>query len=134
MIAEQNQKRLVALSTAIFALLIATYPTLFFINPFWLEPFSALTVAQLVFLVAWPTQLIVWPTVYFFLKNSETRARILRVICLVWPASIVLVQIAVLATFGFTGLAYLLDKPMFIVSDVIVPFLYWKIAYRDSGS
>ncbi len=126
-----SEKTLVWFATAVMLAQIATYPQLFFFNPFASELSFGFQVVQLFVILAWPVQLVVWPLLYNLLSARVViSARIFKVLALVWPFSIILVQLGVLLVFGVSGLSYLLSKPIFILSDIVIPILYFRLASR----
>lgn len=109
--------------SALFWLVVATYPTFFLFNPF--AEKDVLRAAVLTFsTVGW--LLISTGTVILFVLYALGHARALRllpIIALTWPLSLLINHVTLFIQKGqwFTG--YLLDYPIFIATDILLPVL-----------
>jgi len=109
--------------SALFWLVVATYPTFFFFNPFAEE--DALRAIMLTLTtVGW--LLISTGTVVVFVLYALGNAQALRLLpifALAWPISLLVNHVTLFLQNGqwFTG--YLLDYPVFIATDILLPIL-----------
>ncbi len=109
--------------SALFWLVVATYPTFFFFNPFAEE--DALRAIMLTLTtVGW--LLISTGTVVVFVLYALGNAKALRLLpifALAWPISLLVNHVTLFLQNGqwFTG--YLLDYPVFIATDILLPIL-----------
>ena len=109
--------------SVVFALVVLTYKSFFFINPF-----SALTPwlagEQVFSMIGWIFFIFVLPLVQLF----RNRFRILESLALVswvlWPAALILIHLSLLVTTGNAFLDYLVTYPIFFFTDVIAPVIY----------
>ena len=113
--------------TALFAIVISSYPNFFFI-----PPMSAyvwwLSVEQLLFVAGWVLFLVV-PIMHNF------GSRLVRLPdALVWaaislyPGSLILIHLSLWFATGDPYLQYLTDNPVFFLTDLAAPLLYWALA------
>ncbi|MEY4434917.1 MAG: hypothetical protein RIR16_957 [Actinomycetota bacterium] len=110
-------------TSALFWLVVATYPSFFLFNPFVAEnPLRAviLTITTLGWLM-----LAIGPGLLFFLYGAGVwkALRFLPVIALVWPVSLVINHLSLLIQDGKLYTGYLLDYPIFIATDILLPIL-----------
>ena len=109
--------------SALFWLVVATYPSFFFFNPF--AETDALRATMLTLTtIGWV--LISTGTVVLFALYAMGHARALRllpIVALAWPISLLINQVTLFIQKGewFTG--YLLDYPVFIATDILLPVL-----------
>lgn len=109
--------------SALFWLVVATYPSFFFFNPFAeSDPLraSVLTLST----VGW-VLIATGPAVLFSLY-ALGHARVLRllpIVALTWPIALVINHLTLFIQKAdwFTG--YLLDYPVFIATDILLPVL-----------
>ncbi|MDE2386896.1 MAG: hypothetical protein KGL77_04305 [Actinomycetales bacterium] len=107
--------------TSSFFAVVATYPSFFLMNPFENpNPVRATMLCALV--VAWTT-LAISPVVLFgyFAVGHNWPMKVLPFATLLWPAML-LINHASLAIFeGNWYFGYLLDYPIFFVTDILMP-------------
>jgi hypothetical protein len=109
--------------SALFWLVVATYPSFFFFNPFAeTDPLraSVLTLSTLGWVL-----IATGPAVLFTLYAlGHARAlRLLPIVALTWPLALIINHVTLFVQKGdwFTG--YLLDYPVFIATDILLPVL-----------
>lgn len=110
-------------TSSLFLLVVATYPSFFFFNPFENGDPIRSTVLSISTL-GW-IQILVGPAVIFTLYavGFPKLLRALPYVATFWPASLILNHISLFIQEGrwFTG--YLLDYPIFIATDILLPVL-----------
>ncbi len=109
--------------SALFWLVVATYPTFFFFNPL-AEPDALRATILTLTTIGWI--LISTGTVILFMLYAMGHARALRllpIVALTWPVSLLINHVTLFIQKGqwFTG--YLLDYPIFIATDILLPVL-----------
>lgn len=109
--------------SALFWLVVATYPTFFFFNPL-AEPDALRATILTLTTIGWI--LISTGTVILFALYAMGHARALRllpIVALTWPVSLLINHVTLFIQKGqwFTG--YLLDYPIFIATDILLPVL-----------
>lgn len=109
--------------SALFWLVVATYPTFFFFNPF-AEKDALRAIMLTLTTVGW--LLISTGTVVVFVLYALGNAQALRLLpifALAWPISLLINHVTLFLQNGqwFTG--YLLDYPVFIATDILLPIL-----------
>jgi hypothetical protein len=113
--------------SVLFWLVVATYPTFFFINPFAEEDKfrAALLAVSTVGWIALSTGPVVLFTLYAL--GYARALMFLPVVALIWPASLLVNHVSLFIQRGswFTG--YLLDYPIFIATDILMPILLLAI-------
>lgn len=109
--------------STLFWLVVATYPTFFFFNPFAeTDPLRAavLTLST----VGW-ILISTGPAILFALyaMGHPRVLRLIPVIALSWPISLLINHVTLFIQKGqwFTG--YLLDYPIFVATDILLPVL-----------
>lgn len=109
--------------SALFWLVVATYPSFFLFNPF-AEP-DALRATLLTFTtIGWLLLSTASGAIFVLYALGKTRAlRLLPVVALTWPVSLLINHVALFIQEGdwFTG--YLVDYPVFIATDILLPIL-----------
>lgn len=124
---------LTSLVSLVFALEIWTFHKFFFFNP--LEAgYPLVSIAQLCWFVALIVLIAVPPVVILRAQNEGRLAQLLfGVAAILWPASILFIRIAALISTGNAYVAYLVDYPIFLFTDLVVPVLYiwmWRSFVR----
>jgi hypothetical protein len=109
--------------SALFWLVVATYPSFFLFNPF-AEKDSLRATLLTLSTIGWV--LISTGPVVLFSLYALGHARVLKllpIVALFWPVSLVINHITLAIQKGqwFTG--YLLDYPIFIATDILLPVL-----------
>ncbi len=109
--------------SALFWLVVATYPTFFFFNPL-AEPDALRATILTLTTIGWI--LISTGTVILFMLYAMGHAQALRllpIVALTWPVSLLINHVTLFIQKGqwFTG--YLLDYPIFIATDILLPVL-----------
>jgi hypothetical protein len=113
--------------SALFWLVVATYPSFFFFNPF--EEKDSLRATFLtVSTVGW-ILISIGPALLFCLYAlGYARAlRLLPFVALVWPASLLINHISLAIQKGQWYTGYLLDYPIFIATDILLPLLLMAV-------
>jgi hypothetical protein len=109
--------------SVLFWLVVATYPTFFFFNP--LAETDSLRAAVLTISTIGWVLIATGPVVLFVLYAlGHPRAlRLLPIVSLVWPISLLINHVSLYIQKGqwFTG--YLLDYPIFVATDILLPVL-----------
>lgn len=112
----------VVIST-IFALVVLTYQSFFFINPFnALTPWLA--IEQTLSMIGWVFFIFVIPLLQFFRERFEFLNGLTFVSWVIWPAALILIHLSLLVTTGNAFLGYLVTYPIFFFTDLIAPVIY----------
>lgn len=113
--------------SALFWLVVATYPSFFFFNPF-AEKDSLRATLLAVSTVGW-ILISIGPALLFSLYAlGYARAlRLLPVAALVWPVSLLINHISLAIQKGQWYTGYLLDYPIFIATDILLPLLLMAV-------
>jgi hypothetical protein len=119
----------------VYWLIIATLPDFFFISP--TGEGSQVRRAQLILsTIGWILSSTVAPIALFLYSSGFHKARkILPYTALVWPISLIVSQCTVYILDGAFYLDYLLDFPIFIYTDLVLPIFIMMIWHdlRDNG-
>lgn len=113
--------------TGTFWLVVATYPSFFLFNPFAFEnPLRATLLTGLV--VAW-VLLANAPLVIFslFAAGNDRIVSALPFVALLWPVLLIVNHISLAIVEGKWYLGYLLDYPIFVVTDLLMPAILMAI-------
>lgn len=109
--------------STLFWLVVATYPSFFFFNPF-AETDSIRAAVLTLSTVGW-ILIATGPAILFALyaMGHPRVLRLLPVIALTWPISLLINHVTLFIQKGqwFTG--YLLDYPIFVATDILLPVL-----------
>lgn len=113
--------------SALFWLVVATYPTFFFFNPFAEKDALRATVLA-ISTIGW-ILISIGPALLFSLYAlGYSRAlRLLPIAALVWPASLLVNHISLAIQKGQWYTGYLLDYPIFIATDILLPLLLMAV-------
>ena len=121
----------VVIST-IFFLVVLTYQSFFFINPF-----SALTpwlaIEQTLSMVGWIFFIFVVPAMQLLRERFPVLEGLAFVSWVIWPAALILIHLSLLVTTGNAFLGYLVTYPIFFFTDLIAPTIYlfmWLVQRR----
>ena len=109
--------------SALFWLVVATYPTFFLFNPF-AETDSVRATFLTATTVGWvliSTGPVVLLTAYAL--GVAKALRFLPVVALVWPVTLLLNHISLFIEKGQWYTGYLVDYPIFIATDILLPVL-----------
>jgi hypothetical protein len=113
--------------SALFWLVVATYPSFFFFNPL-AEPDTLRSAALTLSTVGW-ILISTGPAVLFVLYaiGFARALRFLPVVALLWPIALLINHVSLFIQKGewFTG--YLLDYPIFIATDILLPVLLMAV-------
>lgn len=119
----------------VYWLIIATLPDFFFISP--TGESSQVRRAQLILsTIGWVLSSTVAPIALFLYSSGFHKARnILPYTALVWPVSLIISQCTVYILDGAFYLDYLVDFPVFIYTDLVLPIFIMMIWHdlRDNG-
>jgi hypothetical protein len=111
-------------------LVVATYPAFFFFNPF--EDPSPIRQAFLMISLGSWLLISLAPAIILVLyaAGKPQGLRLLPLVALMWPSSVVANQLLLLVRDGRTYFDYLLNHPIFIATDIVLPLLL-LVLYRD---
>jgi len=99
---------------------IGTFPEFYFINPFIEEPSRAAALVLLI--IGWVSISTFVPIVLFQFGAGRYRAiSVLPYFVGIWPLSIAIAQIERAIVTGQSYITYLVETPLFLVTDLIVP-------------
>jgi hypothetical protein len=109
--------------SALFWLVVATYPTFFLFNPF-AETDSVRATFLTATTVGW-VLISTGPVVLFttYALGVAKALRFLPVVALVWPVTLLLNHISLFIEKGQWYTGYLVDYPIFIATDILLPVL-----------
>lgn len=116
--------KLVAFSIfIIFWLVVLTFPSFFFFNP--LNEPDMIRRIELVFsTVGWITLSTFVPLVLFIFAEGLRKARnLVLILGLIYPVSLITSQVTIYIRTGSPYLNYLVDFPIFVFTDIILPIL-----------
>ena len=106
---------------AIYWGVITTYSSFYLVNPF-AQTNPLLMFSQSLLVLGWISISTVAPIVLFqFGSGSYRIIALLPYVVAIWPASIAVSQVINVATTGQNYLSYLIDTPIFLATDVIIP-------------
>jgi len=124
-------KSLVLVTVSVLVAHTATYPSFFVFNPFASQINIVLAIVQTFALIAWPLLVFGFPSVFFLRKQIGVYAKpLLRVCAVNWPAAVFLVHFVLFLLTQDPSMGYLVQYPAFLVSDIVIPIVYWRIASR----
>lgn len=111
----------------IYWLMVLTYPNFFIINPS-AESGTLRQVSLWLCLIGWVIQSLITPVLLWKLSDGFTYPmRWLPLTTLMWPAGILLAQITAYMQTQTSFLGYLIDYPIFVITDIALPALIlWK--------
>jgi hypothetical protein len=116
------------------ALQILTFPEFLFLDPFSNSLGVFLAGAQLAAVTGWIVLLFVPPILIALRTRIGRRFSIyLAISASIWPAVLLSIRLVHLAVTGNPGIDYHLSYPIFVLSDFVVPILYWSIARHASA-
>lgn len=112
---------------ATYWLMVLTYPNFFIINPA-AESGAVRQFALWVSLIGWVIQSLITPVLLWKLSDGFTYPmKWLPITTLMWPAGILLSQITAYMQTQTSFLGYLVDYPVFVLTDIALPALIlWK--------
>lgn len=107
----------------IFWLVVLTFPSFFFFNP--LNEPDMIRRIELVFSTfGWITLSTLVPLVLFIFAEGLRKARnLVLILGLIYPISLITSQVTIYIRTGTPYLNYLVDFPIFIFTDIILPVL-----------
>lgn len=116
--------KLLALSIfLIFWLVVITFPSFFFFNPL-NEPDLIRKVELVISTFGWISLSTLVPLVLFTFAEGLRKARhLVLILALIYPLSLIASQITIYIQTGSPYLRYLLDFPIFIFTDIVLPIL-----------
>jgi hypothetical protein len=99
---------------------ITSFPEFYFVNPNNEEPARAVAIVFLI--IGWFSISTLAPIVLFQFGAGKYRTiAALPYVVAVWPVSILVAQIERMVTTGQNYLSYLIDTPLFLATDLIIP-------------
>lgn len=108
---------------ALYWLVVATYPEFFIFNPFD-EPSVLRQITLLISIVGWLVIAIVPGLALFaYAAGNSKLIPLLPFAALLWPISVVLNQIVLYARDSVWYFDYLVNSPVFIATDILLPAL-----------
>lgn len=113
-----------------FWLIIATYPQFFIFNPFD-DTWAIRQWALVLSLAGWLMLGLGSPAIlYGYAMGWNKGVRFLPLVALFWPISVVINQILLVIRDGVWYFEYLINYPIFIASDILLPMLL-LVLWRD---
>jgi hypothetical protein len=111
----------------IYWLMVLTFPNFFIINPA-AEESIARQIALWLCLFGWLIQSLITPIMLWKISDGYLYPiKWIPLTTLVWPASIVFAQMTAFIQTGSGFLSYLIDYPIFVLTDIALPALImWK--------
>jgi hypothetical protein len=111
-------------------LLLITFdnPSFFVFNPFEMG-FSILGFAQLIAIASWV--LLLCGPVFILLSKVELVGAwwaLFLVFVLAWPVSVFMIRVILFIQFSDAHFDYLIEHPVFFISDIVVPITYLVIS------
>lgn len=111
-------------------LVVATYPGFFLFNPFAVENSARAAVLTLT-TVGWIVLALAPVTIFsFYAAGYRNSLRALPIAALIWPVSLVVNHISLFIQDGKIYTGYLLDYPIFIATDILLPVLLVTIWFE----
>jgi hypothetical protein len=99
---------------------ITSFPEFYFVNPNNEEPARAVAIVFLI--IGWFSISTLAPIVLFQFGAGKYRTiAAMPYVVAVWPLSILVAQIERIVTTGQNYLSYLIDTPLFLATDLIIP-------------
>lgn len=116
--------KLIAFSIfVIFWLVVLTFPSFFFFNPL-NEPDMIRRIELIFSTFGWITLSSLVPLVLFIFAEGLRKARnLVLILGLIYPISLITSQVTIYLRTGTAYLNYLVDFPIFIFTDIILPIL-----------
>jgi hypothetical protein len=113
--------------SALFWLVVATYPSFFFFNPLAESDGLRATILS-VSTLGW-ILLSIGPAVVFviYALGKAKSLMVLPWIALVWPASLLINHVSLFVQKGHWYTGYLLDYPVFIATDILLPIMLMAV-------
>jgi len=117
------QLALVVCSALIFQTL--TFPDYYLIGPFSNSPIEYMSGTQLLWLVGWAVFVFAPPFLVVIRARVGMRYSLyLAIAASIWPLVVVVFRVFEFVSTGDPTFAYLVDHPVFVFSDIVVPALY----------
>lgn len=112
-----------AFTSAVFLLVVATYPSFFFFDL--LNQTDGLrSVILILCTIAWVLIAFGPALIFGFFAAGYTKGiKLLPLVALAWPATLVLNHVYLAINDGNPYLTYLVNYPMFIATDILLPML-----------
>jgi hypothetical protein len=108
---------------AFYWLVVATYPEFFIFNPFD-EPSVLRQITLLISIAGWLVIAIVpGLALFFYAAGNPKLIALLPFAALLWPLSVVLNQVVLYARDSVWYFDYLVNSPVFIATDILLPAL-----------
>ena len=107
----------------VFWLIVITFPSFFFFNPLD-EPNTVRRIELVISTFGWISLSTLVPIVLFVFAEGMRKARhLVLILALIYPLSLIASQITIYLQTGSPYLNYLIDFPIFIFTDIILPIL-----------
>lgn len=108
---------------AFYWLVVATYPEFFIFNPFD-EPSVLRQITLLISIAGWLVIAIVpGLALFFYAAGNSKLIPLLPFAALLWPLSVILNQVVLYARDSVWYFDYLVNSPVFIATDILLPAL-----------
>ena len=115
---------------AIYWGVITTYSEFYLVNPF-LQQNPILMLSQALLVIGWVSISTVAPIILFQFGSGMSKViALLPYSVLIWPVSIGISQVINIATTGQNYLRYLIDTPLFLVTDLLIPIALFSLWLR----
>lgn len=106
-----------------FWLIVITFPSFFFFNPLD-EPDMVRRVELTISTFGWISLSTLVPILLFVFAEGMRKARhLVLLLALIYPISLIASQITIYLQTGSPYLTYLIDFPVFIFTDIILPII-----------
>lgn len=116
-----------AFVSALFWLVVATYPTFFLFNPL-AEPDALRATLLTITTVGWVSISSAPIAIFVLFAFGKVNAlKLLPWAALIWPASLLVNHIALFIQKGAWYTGYLVDYPIFIATDILLPILLMAV-------
>ncbi len=108
---------------------IMTFPSFYFVNPLTEQPLRAAALVLLI--LGWVSISTLTPIVLFQFGAGRYRViAALPYVVAIWPLSIAVAQIERVLTTGQNYLSYLIETPLFLATDLIIPLALLSLWLR----
>ena len=108
---------------------IMTFPSFYFVNPLTEQPMRAAALVLLI--LGWVSISTLTPIVLFQFGAGRYRViAALPYVVAIWPLSIGVAQIERVLTTGQNYLSYLIETPLFLATDLIIPLALLSLWLR----
>ena len=115
--------------SALIVLIVLSFRNFFFITPS--KSSSVLAVIQVFYFVGWVLLILLPPTLLFLVRNLNKFVRVLLMVTvLIFPAAAVADHVALAIIQGDPYLLYLVNYPIMLVANAVIPATYVVLLAR----